>query len=67
MVSPERLWPWCPSALLPKVEPNGPVFSKREMIVEKRKSVELGESPESEHCALSCERKMLAFKHTKGL
>lgn len=49
------------------VEPSGPVFSKRELIIEKRKSIELGGSPASGHHALSCERTVLAFERTKGV
>lgn len=44
-----------------------PVFSKGEIIIEKRKSIELGEFSASGHHALSCERETLAFAHTKGL
>lgn len=44
-----------------------PVFSKGEIIIEKRKSIELGEFSASGHHALSYEREMLAFAHPKGL
>lgn len=66
--SPERFWHWCPEQSPRfKVEPSGSLFSKREMIIEKKKSVELGESPLSGHQALCYERKMPAFEHTKGI
>lgn len=65
---PDQLWRPCPEhSPRFQVEPSGPVFSKRELIIEKRKSIELGGSPPSGHRALSCERTVLAFERTKGV
>ena len=65
---PDQLWRPCPEPS-PRfqVEPSGPVFSKRELIIEKRKSIELGGSPASGHRALSWERTALAFERTKSV
>lgn len=68
VVSPERFWHRCPKcSTCFKTEPSGSVLPKHEIIVENRKSTEVGESSASGHHAFSCERKMLAFAYTKRL
>lgn len=68
VVSPEKFWHQCPKCSTRfKIEPSGSVLPKHEIIIENRKSTELGESSASGHHAFSCERKMLAFAYTKCL
>lgn len=68
VVSPEKFWHRCPKCTTcSKIEPSGSVLPKHEMIVENKKSTELGEYSASGPHAFSCERKMLAFADTKCL